>query len=108
MMPEFQECPSCGSEHLGGPCGMTFAERIRSVQINRSGWETAEKRNYYDAEPINAVFGEDSRERWMDETEGMGGLKLKRDGLYRRGEQGPVRLTEKEVTRALGGTDGDG
>ena len=24
-------CPDCGSEHMGQPCGTSFAQRIRSV-----------------------------------------------------------------------------
>lgn len=81
-----RHCPDCGSEHLAAPCGMTFAERMRSVrtatewmpakQDDRRRGSTKGGKDYFDDEALKPMFGGDSAadryEQLMDETQGVG------------------------------------
>ena len=89
-------CDDCGSEHLGPRCGMTFAQRMRTVQLDRASLETRTKVNYYDREGVSDVFGADSKEQMTEETNGLGYARTAKDGrLYHRDRKsGDV----KEVT----------
>jgi hypothetical protein len=87
---------------------MTFRERLASVSVNKAGWETADKRNYYDRSSVEEIFGSDAREQMMEETKGIGAVKLGRDGaLYKRGEDGPKRLTDRETSFILNGDEAE-
>src|SRR5262245_60484517 len=78
-------CPDCGSTHLGRRCGMTFLERLRTVQVSEANMETVERHNYFDAEGVREAFGEGSKEQLMDETKGLGFARRGPDGeFYRR------------------------
>jgi hypothetical protein len=82
---------------------MTFAERIRSVTVSYANFVTKDKRNYYDTEKIAQTFGADAKEIMMEETKGIGAVQQGADGaFYKKGEQGPVRLTERETETILG------
>jgi hypothetical protein len=78
MVATFRFCTDCGSEHLGPACGMTFAQRLKTVRVDKANFDTAEKHNYFDREAANAVFGLSADERPEDimaeETEGKGFL----------------------------------
>lgn len=101
-MAEFRKCPDCGSEHLGPACGMSFRQRLMSVNVDRAGFDTSEKHNYFDGEAVDEMFGADSREQMMEETKGIGAVKLGRDGrLYKRGDGRPEALTQKETALIL-------
>lgn len=68
-------CDDCGSEHLAAPCGMTFAQRLRSVRLDGSVTPTRSQKNYYDDDALTGVFGntaQEREERMMEETEGVG------------------------------------
>lgn len=79
------DCPDCGSEHLGVRCGMTFGQRMRTVQIDRASMETADLKNYYDRDSITGMFGDDAKDRYYEETDGRGAAFRGPDGgLYRR------------------------
>ena len=75
------QCEDCGSEHLGQRCGMTFQQRLRSIDHD-TDWMPAKnamgrnyhRKNYYDKEPIKDLFGEDAREEMMEDTKGRGPL----------------------------------
>lgn len=79
-------CPDCGSTHLGfTPCGMSYRERLASVQVSEAGFLTAERHNYYDRDPIREAFGDDAKERMLEETKGLGaGIRGPDGELYRR------------------------
>lgn len=78
-------CDDCKSEHLGAPCGMSWIDRMRTVQIDKAALETAEKHSYYDSEPVNELFGEDSQLQMEEETRGLGYARTARDGtVYHR------------------------
>jgi hypothetical protein len=80
-------CVSCGSTHLPPvPCGLTFAERMRSHRY-ATEWMPAKMdsrerdaqqpkgKGYYDEEAIKSVFGQtgkDNYEEMMDDTQGVG------------------------------------
>lgn len=70
----------------GRECPAHFLERLRSIRVDTQGWETAERDGtYYDAEPIRQVFGDDARERMLEETAGLGYARTGPDGeLYHR------------------------
>lgn len=75
LMPVLH-CDDCGSTHLGAPCGMTFAQRMRSVRLDYSWMPAKDLNNYYDEELVTDLFGgKDAGERheqMMEETEGRG------------------------------------
>lgn len=82
-------CESCGSEHLPPvPCGLTFAERIKGIRFG-TDWMPSrtdarqrdpDKHRYYDPEPVNQVFGEDSHEKMLEDTQGLGFAQEDRNG----------------------------
>lgn len=64
---------------------MTFAERLRTVQVDGAALETRTKRDYYDVESVHDTFGEDAEDRMMDATHGIGAIKRGADGkLWRK------------------------
>jgi hypothetical protein len=74
-VPEFTACPDCGSTHLGGRCGLSFAQRLRSVQVHESVRATVhsgDSHTYYDRSALDDVFGADHRDRMLEETDGLG------------------------------------
>jgi len=101
---EFTDCPDCGSEHLGGRCGLTFAQRLRTVQVDGAALETRTKRNYYDLESVHDTFGEDAEDRMMDATKGLGSIKRGDDGsLWRKDRRsGDIIRAEADLPRYLG------
>lgn len=104
----FDHCSSCGSEHLGPvPCGLSFRDRMRSIELDQGVLETRTRRNYFDVEPIRQTFGEDANERMLDETDGLGFAQQGPDGeLYRKDRKSGdvVRVSDGELNRVyLGG-----
>lgn len=99
-------CPDCGSAHMGEPCGMTFAERIRTVRLSPAATPSSRK-NYYDAEGVRDAFGENTRERMMEDTHGLGYARTDRTGtVYHRGRHGDVeRVDPRDVDRIYLGGD---
>lgn len=66
------DCPDCGATHLGSACGSTWRGRLVTQTVDPSWMPAREKKNYYDAESIHDLFGEDAQERMEDETKGIG------------------------------------
>lgn len=100
------DCPDCGSTHMGAACGLTFAQRLGSVLVDESNFDTATKRNYFDREAIREGFGEGSKERLMDATKGLGAGRLDRETgqILRRDGDREVPVTDKELKEVyLGG-----
>ena len=91
-------CPDCRSTHMGSvPCGLSYAARLRSTQVNRAGFDTASKVNYYDADAVHRAFGEDAREAMLEETRGLGPIRRARDGsewVYDNPATGEMRPLE--------------
>lgn len=62
-----------------GRCGgLSFLQRLRSIRLDTSLVETRSRRNYYDRESLDGMFGMDEQERreqYMDETEGRGAVR---------------------------------
>lgn len=81
-------CSSCGSFHLGVvPCGMTWIERMKTITVHPAATptKTAGSKTYYDPDPIKAAFGDDTREKLLDDTDGTGALVRGPDRkLYRK------------------------
>ena len=53
---------------------MTYSERLRSQSVD-SAWMPAknvDRSNYLDTQAFKETFGENPRERMMDETHGLG------------------------------------
>lgn len=96
--------PDCGTAHLGRCGGLSFAERLRSVRLDPSSLPTRTLRNYYDAEAVAQVFGNDSEERMAEDTEGLGYVR-RRDGAYwQRDRKGEVReVSPADVIDRLAG-----
>lgn len=69
---EIGNCPDCGQQHLGRCGGLPYADRLRSVSLDGTVTFTRTKREYYDREPIDRIFGEDSAEQLEEQTKGLG------------------------------------
>lgn len=83
------DCKSCGSQHMGGDCGMTMRQRLRTVRLDK-GWMPYRGENldnYFDDEPLKDIFGMDHKEReaeLMDETQGVGTCSAEEFEYYER------------------------
>lgn len=65
-------CPECHRMvGVGCACGMSYRDKLRSVQVDYR-WMEREKKNYYDQSALDDLVGEDAKERMLDETEGVG------------------------------------
>lgn len=90
-----QSCQSCGSEHLPPvPCGMTFVERLRSVQVHGSVLESRSASRRFDTESVDDQFGGTAKERkdeFYADTRGLGNIKHVEGGaLYKDRKTGNV------------------
>jgi hypothetical protein len=87
---------------------MTFAERLRTVQVDGTALETRTKRLYYDEDAMATSFPgmgdrKDRAEQFRDATDGLGLIKTAPSGrLYRSEEGRKVPLTEKQTRSILG------
>ena len=91
-------CETCGHMPSGCVCNMTFSERLRSIRLSNSVTATRTKRNNFDAEALADTFGPDARERYMDETKGLGAAYRDKTGRYmRRGDGRMVPVTDREM-----------
>lgn len=85
----------------GRECSEHFRARLLSVRVDKSNFDTAERDStYYDRESVSAVFGEDARERMLEETDGLGYAKTDRDDtIYHRDRHSgeAVALTDKQL-----------
>ena len=101
-------CNSCGSEHLGVvPCGLTFGERMRTVQVDRAAMDTADLKNYYDSAAVEASFP-NAKERLYEDTDGIGYLNQAADGdwYYRNRKTKEIeKADEKVLDTILGAND---
>ncbi len=95
------ECPDCLHEHMGERCGMSFLERIGSVQISSAVQAmNGHAKNYYDRASVEANFGnKQEQEKVFDETNGIGALRWskgepykfsRKDGKYERASASEV------------------
>lgn len=70
-------CPDCESDHIApNPCGMSFRQRLSSVQLSGSVTETRTKRKYWDESSLKEFWGGkdegERRDELMEETKGIG------------------------------------
>jgi hypothetical protein len=74
---EAQALCACGKPATanGRECGFHFRQRLRSIRLDASVTETRSKQNYYDTQAVADAFGEDARERYWDETSGLGAVE---------------------------------
>lgn len=78
---------------------------MATVVIDQTRLETREKKNYWDRESVESVFGEDAEEELMDDTDGMGWGRLMPDGsvgIMNRKEQ---RIERVDPDRFLDGPE---
>ena len=95
------ECEDCGEEHLGRCGSLSFAERIRTVQIPASVTPTKTLKAYYDSDSLNAQLGGTAKERQSkmeNDSNGLGAIKNLNGRPHVRDRRSKeVRpLTEKE------------
>ncbi len=106
-------CSSCRSVHLGRvPCGLSWAARIGTVRVDVAVGESRTRRGYFDAESVSEAFGEDARDRALDETDGIGHVERAPDGTLLhidRHSNELVPLDERRVDDVLlgGATEHD-
>ncbi len=72
--------PDCGARHLGRCGGISFRDRLASVEVSERGFETVERHNYYDRVALDEAFGPDRREQMLEETRGLGAIQRADDG----------------------------
>lgn len=97
----------CGKDTWKCTCGMSFHEKLSTVTLNRASFDTATLKNYYDSEPVEAIFGKDAKEALMEETQGTGYVRKIGDDLYHRNYRtGDVEKIDPEM--ALQGPEEDG
>jgi hypothetical protein len=107
-------CDDCGSTHMGGRCGTTFAGRLRSVQIDPRAIPTrvTSRGNYFDQEALNEGGFQDAKEQMLENTKGLGPAKRDTQGAWWRRDRktgDAVRVTEKEADQVyLGGDSAEG
>jgi hypothetical protein len=51
---------------------MTYAQRLRSVRLDPSGTRPERLRNYVDRQALADQFGPDARDRYLEDTKGLG------------------------------------
>lgn len=112
MKAEVRPCLDCGHAHLGPACGMTFAQRIRTVQLDRMSLPArqAASTTYYDRSSLDEALGPDRQARMMEATKGLGpGYEDSSGRLWRKDRQTgeAVEITEKELDRVYLGGDGE-
>ena len=94
-------CESCGHMPAGCTCDLSFADKLRSIRLSNTVTETRTKRVNYDREALADTFGPDARERYLDETAGLGAA-YRRNGRWVRkdtAERRYVPVTEKEMAQ---------
>ena len=93
----------CGADATSGSdrgeCGPCFRARLLSVRLDTSVTSSRTPRNYFDRESLAEAFGDDARERYMEETKGLGaGYRDERGELVRRGPDGqPLPISSKDL-----------
>lgn len=100
-------CSSCGSEHMGlVPCGMTFMQRMRTVQVDYAAMETRDLKNYYDAAAVETSFP-GATEKMYDDTDGIGYVNQADDGdwYYRNRKTREVEKADEKVLDTLLGAN---
>ncbi len=90
-----------------------FSEKLKTLQFSTKGFVTRDKRNYYDTDSVNETWGDDSKEKMLDQTQGLGYVKTDEQGRsWRKDRKNKewVPVTEKEMDSVyLGGrTEQDG
>jgi hypothetical protein len=91
-------CESCGHMPAGCVCGLNFAEKLRTIQLSPSAVPTRTKRRYWDEESLADTFGADAKDRYMEETKGLGAAyRDGKGGFMRRGKDGFQRVTDHEL-----------
>lgn len=86
-------------------CDISFIEKLRTVSIDKAKMETTELHNYYDKDAITTQFGDDAKDRYMEETDGRGAAYRGRDGAFYHRDRhtgDPVRATPADVEHYLG------
>ena len=90
------------------PCGMTFAQRLRSTRLDQAAFDTYEPKNYYDAAAVEREFGHDAKDRLLDETEGIGYTRQDNNGewWHKNFKTGDIeKMDEKKMDVLLGAND---
>jgi hypothetical protein len=85
MRAEFRDCASCGSQHIGPDCGMTFRQRLLSVRLGEGTRDTATKHQYYDDDVIKDqlqtnLSRNERKAHLYDRTDGYGYAETQASG----------------------------
>lgn len=75
---------ACGAEASanGRECPFHFRQRLLSINLDEASFDTVDLKNYYDQSSVDDMFGHDSKDRYMDETDGLGAAYRAKDGSY--------------------------
>jgi hypothetical protein len=85
---------------------LSFKEKLKTIQFGVSTQNPGSRKNYYDKDSVEQVFG--GAEAQNDYLETMEGIPLKWDGPvpYRKDKAGDyVRADEKDMNRIMYGTN---
>lgn len=90
-------CSRCGHMPAGCTCNLTLAEKLRTIRLSVTATPTR-THDMVDREALADTFGPDARERYMDETKGLGAAYRDKKGRYmRRGDGRMVPVTDREM-----------
>jgi hypothetical protein len=108
---EGRDTCACGKPATanGRECPEHFRARIRSINLDGSVLETR-TRTAGHSEAASNVFGEDAKERMMEDTKGLGYVKTAPDGTpyHRNRKTGEVEaLTERQLDEVYTPRDED-
>lgn len=95
-------CPRCGRGTWACACDLSFREKLLALQVSYKGYETRDRKNYYDSEALDSQFGADAKERYLEETKGLGSLHRARDGFYKSDGS---KATQDEINSLLSGPE---
>ena len=59
-----------------------YRDKLLSISISPQATPSRQLRNYYDSQSVAEVFGPDSEEQYMEETDGKGAAKRGADGVF--------------------------
>lgn len=57
---------------VGCACGLSFAEKVRTLTIHNDAMPNKTKKKYWDQQAVSSTFGDDATDRVMEETKGVG------------------------------------
>lgn len=96
-------CEACGHMPVSCTCNISFADKLRTIQLGAGVTETRTKRSYYDDESVSELFDgmprKERKARYMHDTKGLGAAYRDNTGnWFRKGDGHFVPVTDREAS----------